>query len=273
LCQVSVEAVTRALVGLFSSLCSCTVLTDDVTVSSYTQVEGVVYYRGFIVSPQADNIVTNLSHYIQTGQAILHLYGSYSLGFLINCPVRVLDGVCRISTADSSTLRCDSLANSTTLHYTTTTDKLSAVCVLIISVLAGLLLIAVLLLLTILIRKRFHRRKAIFSEENGCDRSPIQCSSYCKHDHTSTNGHHAVILANLPSRSSISSFHNGLIPSDTQQLTSNRKVPRKRSSNQRPHSSHESAYSDDSPTAEREAVDLIDYYSDQEGQERGVTSV
>ena len=161
-----------------------------------------MYYRGFILSPQADNILTNLSHYIQAGQAILHLYGSHSLVFITNCPVRVLDGVCRISTADSSTLGCgdnDGTTNST-LTYTTTVDSsaFSALCTTILSVLGGLLLVA-LLLLTVLIRRGFSRRKASLSEENECSRSPIKGSSYRRHDDTCTDGRHSLIsISRIP---------------------------------------------------------------------------
>ena len=161
-----------------------------------------MYYRGSIVSPQADSILTNLSHYMQADQATLHLYGSHSLVFLRNCPVRVLDGVCRISTADSSTLRCsddDGITNST-LTYTTTVDSnaFSALCIIIVSVLGGFLL-AVLLLLTVLIRRGFSRRKASLSEEGECGRSPIKGSSYRRHDDTCTDGRHSLIsISRIP---------------------------------------------------------------------------
>jgi hypothetical protein len=257
-------------VALFSSICSCTVLTSDVTVISYIQVGDVVYYRGFILSPRADNILTNSSHYIQTGRATLHLYGSQSLAFLTNCPVRVLHGECRIPTADSSTLKCDNGVddtNSTSIHPTTTVDRsdFSTRCIVIISVSMGIGVLLVTLHIFVLMR-RFRRRKASLSEKCTCDRSGIQGSFYHKQDNTIREG--------LPASSPISTSRYGATPKDTQHLTDNWKVPGQRSSSQCRHDSQDSAYSDNYGISEGEDIDPpSDPFSDAVNQERGVTSV
>ena len=126
------------------------------TADTYTQLGGVLYYRGSIASPQADSILRNLSHYIQAGGERLGLSGSY-LYFITSCPTRVNDGVCKLSTEDSFALGCSEEDERTNSPHTdklkaTHTEKINAtvnnegyfspLSIIIIAVLAGFLIIS-----------------------------------------------------------------------------------------------------------------------------------
>lgn len=146
-------------------MCSCSVLTDDVTAYSYALLGGIIYYHGSLVSSQTDHILSNLSHHIQHGSERLRVSGS-CLVFIDSCPTRVSDGACRISTEDT-TLSCrdsSQSTNSSLPEVTTVTEvvtlndrqSLSLLGIIIISVLGGL--VFVLLLVAILALNYRHRR-------------------------------------------------------------------------------------------------------------------
>lgn len=103
--QVSEGALTRALASHFSWLCSCVVLPADLTADSFTQLGGIVYYRGSILSPDSERLVSNLSSYIMTGRGRMRFSGSH-LAFLSSCPTQMDEEFCTISQQDSAALRC-----------------------------------------------------------------------------------------------------------------------------------------------------------------------
>lgn len=123
--KVTEHTLTGALVSFFNRHCSCNVDTNDVTVDTYAQLGGGLYYRGSIASPRADSIISNLSHSIQAGGERLGLSGSY-LYFIASCPTRVEEGVCRLSSEDSFALGCNDegdRTNSPRTAYSRTTQR------------------------------------------------------------------------------------------------------------------------------------------------------
>lgn len=128
----------------FSSFARIPIAVNDISTETLAVIGGIVYYRGILVNPQADDILSEMSSYIEVGRERLRVSDGY-LDFVPSCPLMVDENShnCVFNSQDAAAFTCTTLSEAVDVSCSSDSAIPPNVALILVAVFGGLLVVLI----------------------------------------------------------------------------------------------------------------------------------